>query len=431
MGEIGLAAATPGQVIAALPVGKFAKLGRVEGGGSLEARRLAAGVQFYWRYTSGGKTDRLPIGTYDSAAPPKSHEPTPRGYSIKAAMRKAQELAQKQRDAQPAGGLRASMEAQKTARIQAERQTLDKLLSDYCDHLEALGRSSHRAARSIFNTHVRGPWPEKARKPAAEVTAEDIADMMRRVVESGKGRTANKLRSYIRAAYQTAKAARTKASIPVHFKDFGITGNPAADTEADESHNVPDKHPLSREELRTYWRSIRGLDGLRGALLRLHLLTGGQRIEQLVKLQTEDIEPEAITLHDGKGRPGRPARPHSVPLTKLARIALAECEPEGPYALSTDGGATHIAATTLSSWAAAAVREVIPDFQAKRIRSGVETLLASLGVSQDIRGRLQSHGVSGVQARHYDGHDYMAEKLAALTALQKALAVRDTGIHAR
>ncbi|MCY1542418.1 hypothetical protein D9M68_781640 [compost metagenome] len=68
-----------------------------------------------------------------------------------------------------------------------------------------------------------------------------------------------------------------------------------------------------------------------------------------------------------------------------------------------------------------AVGDLIPDFQAKRIRSGVETLLASARVSSEIRGRLQSHGVAGVQARHYDGHDYMTEKLEALKKLYQQL----------
>lgn len=113
-----------------------------------------------------------------------------------------------------------------------------------------------------------------------------------------------------------------------------------------------------------------------------------------------------------------------MPLTKEAQKALAECGPSGLFALSTDGGATRVAATTLSSWAAAAAVEAIDNFQAKRIRSGVETLLASAGVSQDIRGRLQSHGIVGVQARHYDGHDYVPEKRKALETLYKLLEQR-------
>ena len=220
------------------------------------------------------------------------------------------------------GGLRAVKKAETHAKVAAQAQTLDKLLTDYCDHLQALGRSSHRDAPSIFKLHVRETWPKLAERPAAKITTEDVADMMRKVLEKGKGRTANKLRSYMRAAFQTAKGARTKASIPVHFKDFSITTNPVADTAADESHNSPDKHPLTALELRKYWTAIKALPGIRGALLRLHLLTGGQRIEQLVNLKTANIAAGVITLHDGKGRPGRPPRPQTVPLTKLAAKAL-------------------------------------------------------------------------------------------------------------
>lgn len=99
---------------------------------------------------------------------------------------------------------------------------------------------------------------------------------------------------------------------------------------------------------------------------------------------------------------------------------MLECKPQGTYAISTDKGETHLAATTLSAWAAEAAH-VLPEFQAKRIRSGVETLLASARVSSEIRGRLQSHGIAGVQARHYDGHDYMDEKRQALETLFKLL----------
>jgi hypothetical protein len=70
----------------------------------------------------------------------------------------------------------------------------------------------------------------------------------------------------------------------------------------------------------------------------------------------------------------------------------------------------------LSHWACAAALS-IPDFKTKRIRSGVETLLASARISSEIRGRLQSHGISGVQTRHYDAHDYMEEKRHALDVL--------------
>ena len=412
---------TPGQIINGLNQGSFAVLCKVSPSGSLEVRRLAAGVQFYWRYTLDGKTDRVPIGPYDSGAPPKSIKPTDRGYSVQAAIRAAEDLAHRHRATIDEGGHRAAAKAAKQAKEDARLYTLDAMLTDYCDHLETLGRSAHKDARSIFKLHVREAWPEVARRPAATVTSEQFADMMRTLIEAGKGRTANKLRSYARAAFATAKAARTKPSIPLRFKAYGITSNPVADTEPDEAANKADKNPLTADELRTYWRAIKGLDGIKGAALRLHLLTGGQRIEQLVNLRTANATATAILLHDGKGRPGRPPRPHSVPLTKAAKRALAQCKPAGEFALSTDGGETHLAATTLAAWAVEAVKDSLPKFQAKRVRSGVETLLASARVSREVRGRLQSHGISGVQARHYDGHDYAPEKLKALETLEKLL----------
>jgi len=315
----------------------------------------------------------------------------------------------------------AARRAAATAEAQADEHTLARLCDGYCDYLKSLGRSSHSDARSIFNLHVKEAWPQEAALPAMDVTPEQIADMMRRLFNDGKGRTANKLRSYLHAAYQVARAAKSKPSIPVAFKDFGITVNPVSDTAPDEAQNNADKNPLTPEELRTYWRIIRDEPGFKAAVLRLHLLTGSQRIAQFVRLRTQDIGQGEIMLFDGKGRPGRPPREHPVPLIEAAAKALRECEPQGEYALSTDGGETHLAPTTLSHWAVEAVGDAIPAFQAKRLRSGVETVLAKAKISSEMRGRLQSHGIAGVQARHYDGHDYVDQKLEALTALYQLL----------
>ena len=423
-----MATKTAGESILELDKGKFANLGKVIPSGTLEARKLASGgVTFYWRVTIGGKTAREVIGVYDPKAVHRTLKPSAKGFSVLAAMRAAEALAAQHHANLSQGGFAgvkaAAVKAKATARTaeaEAAHYTLESLLTNYCNHLEALGRVAHKDARSIFKLHVIEAWPKVATLPANRVTAEQVADMMRRVLELGKGRTANKLRSYVRAAYQTARAARSKASIPVRFKAYNVVANPAADTEPDESQNKPDKNPLNVEQLRTYWQAIRPLGGFHGAVLRLHLLTGGQRIEQLVNLLSSNVQSDSILLYDGKGRPGKPPRPHTVPLFPAAASALLDCKPQGHFALSTDGGKTHVGAVTLSAWAVEAAAN-IPGFKAKRIRSGVETLLASVGISSEIRGRLQSHGIAGVQARHYDGHDYLNEKRSALETLYKLL----------
>ena len=422
---------TRGEAINGISAGSFLTLEKIKPAGSLQARKLAnGGVVFYWRYTFMEKTERVMLGTYDSSLPPRSHEPVDGRCSILAAARIAERLAAAHLNSLTEGG-HAAIEKKKLddrSRAKAELDgrklhTLERLLTAYCDRLKLLGRSSHADARSIFKLHVIKAWPEVAALPAGDVNEEQIADMLRRLLELEKGRTANKLRSYIRAAFEVARKAKTDPKIAVTFKAFSIRSNPAAETDNDPTENRANKNPLRIDDLREYWKRIERSPGVKGASLRLHLLTGAQRIEQLVRLKTADSGPQSILLFDGKGRPGKNPRPHELPLTTQGARALKECAPVGEYALSTDGGETHISATTLSRWAVDAA-DGIAGFQTKRLRSGVETLLASVGISEEIRGRLQSHGISGVQSAHYNGHDYMPEKLKALDALHKELAPR-------
>lgn len=420
---------THGQTINTLTVGATTTLEKIEPCGSLQARKQTNGtVQFFWRYSQGTQSQRVAIGTYDSSAPPKSITRTERGFSVTAAIREAQMQAQRHFENKDNGGYSKLVEIEgnqklqaKSAAIDRKKQTLQKLLIAYCDYLQKLGRSSHSDVRSIFQNHVFEPWPELSELPAAEMTAEQIADMMRLVHEKGHARTSNKLRSYLHSAFQVAKSSKTKASTPASFKEFKIAYNPASDTEPDTSANKADKNPLTHEELLIYWQCINVIPGFEGAVLRLHLLTGGLRIKQLVLLKNINIHEAAITLFDTKGRPGSEPRPYTTPLLPLAKQALEDCKPTGEYALSTSSGQTHLAATTLSRWACNAVGDRISDFNAKRIRSGVETFLAKHKFSEDLRGRLQSHGISGVQNRHYDGHDYMDEKSEMLAKLHDVL----------
>lgn len=432
--------ATTPKSLSNLEPGKFITLEKIHPSGTLQARKQANGlVSFFWRYTLNERDARELIGVFDPKSPPLSVEPTAFGYSRRAAAIKAAEIATLHRQYLSIGGIaalrrqqEADAEKEKAAELAAleeqRRQmearskfTLEALLRDYCGYLQNLGRQSHTDALSIFKNHVFDAYPATSAKPASEVTTEEIADMMRKLIEAGKDRTANKLRSYVRAAYQVGKAAKSKPSIPLAFKGYNINSNPAAETSPDESANRPDKHPLSLDELRTYWGVLQTVEGMPGVALRIHLLSGGQRVAQLVRLLDEKVAEDCFTIYDGKGRPGKPPRAHPIPITKALKKELEACEGNAPYRLSTDGGKTHISPGNLGKWAAEAVGTQIPGFLLKRVRSGVETALAAAKVSKDLRGRLQSHGITGVQATHYDGHDYLDEKRQSMDKLLRLL----------
>ena len=306
---------------------------RLDHGGSLQGRRLSSGaVQLYWRYSQEGRKHREPIGLYDPSAPPKKLQPSDRGYGIAAALERCRELAALHAQRAAAGGLRSlKVERQRAAtqerEVEAEQsqRTLRKLLDIYIAHLKAQGRRSHVDARQIFDRHVIEPWPKVVDAPTVDLTPDQVLDMLRRLIEAGKGRTANKLRSYLRAAYQCALDVRMDASIPMAFKAFAVNVNPVAQTRRSPQYDRADKRPFSTKELRTYWKLLAERPGRKAAVLRLHLLTGGQRIEQLVRLRWADVSEAAVTLFDGKGRPVLSALRHSgrgVPLNRRRATAF-------------------------------------------------------------------------------------------------------------
>jgi integrase len=325
----------------------------------------------------------LPL-IYDPPAPPKKLQPTPRGYGLAAALEKCRELADVHSARVDTGCLRElkaekrkTFLAQKAVEAKKSERTLQKLLGAYVTHLKTQGRRSYVDADQIFKRHVTEAWPAVAESLAVDLTPDQVLDMLRRLIEADKGRTANKLRSYLRAAYQCALDVRISASIRVVFKSFGVVFNPAAQTRRSPQFDRADKRPFSKADLQAYWKLIADRPGSEAAALRLHLLTGGQRIEQLVRLKWADVGDEAVTIFDGKGRPGQGPRAHQIPLLKLARADLALLKREGEFAISTTAGKKAISVRTLASWARDVVGDTIDCFQLKRIRSGVETLLSA------------------------------------------------------
>ena len=319
-----------------------------------------------------------------------------------------------------------SVLAQIAAKQARQLLTLQALTTAYADLLQARGQESHKDARSIFRLHLLEPHPPLASKPAMDVTTGEIVDVLRAVKETGKDRTANKLRSYLRAAYETAITSHVSHEVPVAFKAFGITLNPVATTKADDAANRAAKQPHTLAEMRAYWSLIENVPGKEGAMLRLHLLTGAQRIEQLVRLQTTYVTDDTITIFDKKGK-GQVERAHVVPLTARARREIHLLNDGGTFLLTATGDKP-LEPTALRRFAHANGATTIPGFKLKRLRSGVETFLASRKVSKDIRGRVQSHGVSGVQDKSYDAYEYFDEKLSALQLLEAALTGTDAKV---
>jgi integrase len=146
---------------------------------------------------------------------------------------------------------------------------------------------------------------------------------------------------------------------------------------------------------------------------------------------------KTITLFDTKGARAQP-RVHVVPLADQAMTILAELairakelhsEPNiNPAFLFTSDGKRPLRLETVSSLVnqtAAKMlqaQELRDGFELRDVRRTCETMLAATGVSTDIRAQIQSHGLGGIQARHYNRHNYMEEKRAELQKWERHIA---------
>jgi site-specific recombinase XerD len=315
---------------------------------------------------------------------------------------------------------------------EAGKHTLEKLLAVYTAHLEKQGKSSAGAVKNCVLNHVTKAAPSIANMPANVVTEDDIVALLRPLTEAGHGRQAAKLRAYLHAAYEVAMRAKLDANVPAAFLSFRIKYNPVAATGTLSEFNKALDRALTEPELREYYQALKEADDspIRDALL-LALLLGGQRCAQIVRATVGDVDVTAKTLRllDPKGKRTQ-ARVHLLPLTDEALVVVNRCldrakKQDSTWLFSTRGKsslspetvtneATAIATALLNK--SKAKRVIKEEFRLRDIRRTCETRLAALGVSRDLRAQIQSHGLGGVQAKHYDRHDYMDEKRAALVA---------------
>ena len=427
------------------------------GGGRLRAKITQDEVLFYFAYYLEGDRRHWPMGPYASKG---DHG----GITLAEARDKAGEHSrlyrsgvrdlhahyERERREEDAHHKAADAERQREEQL-AKSGSLRLLLEAYYGHLERAGKQSFRDVRNSFKRNVFDEFPNLCEKRASEVTPDELVAVVARVVSAGHGRDAAKLRSHLSAAYSMAIDSALDPTLHNDVRAMGIKTNPAAaiPTKSLAKFNRARERALSANELRHYWRCVRGLpeSPTRDALM-FGMLIGGQRPMQLLRVTTADIDlvGRTVTIHDTKGKRQQP-RLHVLPLTErtaailhhridgaaTVKQALPEAVVKNPSIFTSDGKrqtnhstVSHVA--TEISVAMVEKGETGQGFQLRDVRRTCETMFAKMGVSKDIRAQVLSHGLSGVQDRHYDQHGYMDEKRAALEAWERLLEVVESDV---
>ena len=421
----------------------------VRGRGRFTIRCTPSGARIcMYRYTrADGTRDTLRVGDYDphGVAGLTLHDAREKSgemVRLAGAGNNVRGLLQEREEAKA-----AAVEAATAAKRDASRSSLAAMYRVYVSTLQ--GRESHYDVQSVFKLHLSGPFPKLAARPAGQVKAEELRDVLARLIEAGKGRTAAKLRAYLRAAFGMAMRAGLDPTLPEALTAFDIQVNPADRLPSLAQFSKALDRALTLPELHAFWRRVETApeSPSRDALMACMYL-GGQRPTQLLRLTPKqvDVSGATVTLLDPKGR-NRHANPrrHLLPilddLMPVIRRRLAQTEGAYSPLFSTNGRVPLRKETVglLVGEIAKAMQKASElergPFSMRDLRRTAETHMAARGISSDVRAQIQSHGLGGIQARHYDRHDYMPEKRASLALWVQRFrnlppAIRRTSRHA-
>ena len=330
--------------------------------------------------------------------------------------------------------------AAEAARVDAEKRqaevekakqgSLKELLDAYVEHLRTEGKEATAdSVENLFRLHVRERAPDLIDRKAVEITPVDIHRILAGMAKEGLTRQVNKTRSYLLAAFNYAAKAAYDPLRSEGAAAFGLESNPVALTRRVKKFDREGDRALTSAELAAYLKHLEQVENIIvREFLRAATYLGGQRIAQLARLKQDDINEEAETLRlqDSKGRSGIP-RDHLLPYTEKVKAIIdglpklsheKEDDPLSGWIFTTNGKVSlrpetvSVAVTDYAKWLE--TNHQIKPFTARDIRRTCETRLAELGVSKDIRAQLLSHGITGVQAKHYDRYAYLKEKREAL-----------------
>ncbi len=386
------------------------------GMGALSLKVAPSGTaNWYYRYSIDRRHKYFPLGRFGRGRD---------DLTLRAARDRCSEAAQ-DRAKVGDGDLHAERKEQRQAtrkaraqrqavEIERSKQSLTALMRAYSDSLRAKGKTRSAAdTECLIRLHLFEAFPEYAAAPAADLTRRQAAEIFRRLADEKKMRTAQKVRSFMRAAYAMALQAEGDPLAPAAMLAFDLEANPIADTSSLAGAVRPGQRHLSEAELRAYWARLGSRQGFAADAARVAMLTGGQRMAQLLRADLDSFDEDAgtLTLLDGKGRRAQPRR-HVIALPAQVVPILELCADRasakgysklfGPTVPDTVSGlVSEISAEMIKE------KEVRTQFAFKDLRRTVETLMAErLRVSKDLRALIQSHGLGGVQDRHYDRADY-------------------------
>jgi len=294
--------------------------------------------------------------------------------------------------------------------------TVADLFEAYVQYLKQAGKRSwketEKGLNKIADTLGRN-------RPAREIEAEEIVEVIRPIYERGKKAMADHVRGYVHAAYSWGmKSEHDYRRTPL--RRFRLLYNPAAGIPT-EPKKVGTRW-LDEEEFVQLYRWLECPDTPvhppYTRAVRILMLTG-QRVEEIARLHVDHWDAAERIIDWSKTKN---SMPHAIPIPSLAAELIESIKPNAygwffPSAKDPSRPVTH--GTLYSFMWRQRDRGVIPLVTNRDLRRTWKTLAGQAGVPKEIRDRIQNHALQDVSSKSYDRWNYMREKRAGMEKWDK------------
>ena len=298
----------------------------------------------------------------------------------------------------------------------ATRPTMEALFDGYIADLEMDGKRSAKEVQRIFNKHIKELVGDTI---AAEITTDDILDVLTPIVQRGALVHADNVRAYLRAAFEFGLHAATTTRWRGRIPKFCLTHNPVASTKKAVRRKPVGQRALSADEVSQVWHGT-GISLPSHLALKL-LIATGQRVEEVLQANWREFDlKEKLWAIPAERRKNRHdvTEPHIVPLSDLhvelldqVREATGHSDWLFPHKDRTQPRKADALYQAIHRFCRS--NGIIP-FAPRDCRRTFKTLAGSIGIDLELRNRLQDHAMTDVGSVHYDRWGYLPEKRNAM-----------------
>lgn len=365
---------------------------------------------FYYRYYWDAKRHFIQLGRYPEMSLAQARQ-LAKGYAgtLKEGKNPKVEKAEQE----------IALEKQK--RAEQLKGSIEQLIQGYTNKMREDGK---RTWQQVLYRLEKETYSFIAKDTKAnEVTPLHIKQILSAIIQRGASVEANRVRSYLMAAFNYGLKADNDPANHQQNVMFGLEMNPVS--------VIPKQS--AAEKAGTNWLKLNELQQLMGdfpktpsvgstvsLLLNLCVYAGGQRPHELASSRWDAVNWEEKTLLI-VADVSKNKRDHLVPLTDSAIEILEKLKSENvndsPYIFPQRLDAGKHLRTDSFAQAIIYYREHFSDnpvFVARDLRRTCKTLMGEIGISKELRDRIQNHALQDVSSKHYDRYDYLVEKRRAL-----------------